>query len=361
MPKKINTEIFISRSIENHGDTYNYDKTIYYSNKDKVIITCKIHGDFEQTPNKHLIGRGCNECGGSKKMTWLDFLLKANNKHNNKFIYKDQLFENGRSKIIITCPIHGDFKQLMEAHLRGDGCASCAGCKNYNEETILEKLYDIHNNRYEYNLYDFINNRSIIEITCPIHGKFNMRAANHLQGQICRKCYIKNFSLAEDFFLNKCLEKHNNYYDYSKSKYIKGDYDIIIICPKHGEFKQNARAHLRGNGCSKCRLSKGEIKIEEILISNEIRYKTQVVFNGCKYKRNLPFDFYLVDKNTCIEYDGEQHYQPIEFFGGDDNYKKQIIRDNIKNEYCIKNNIKLFRIKYNDNIDEKIIEILNEI
>ena len=263
MPKKINTEIFISRSIENHGDTYNYDKTIYYSNKDKVIITCKIHGDFEQTPNKHLIGRGCNECGGSKKMTWLDFLLKANNKHNNKFIYKDQLFENGRSKIIITCPIHGDFKQLMEAHLRGDGCASCAGCKNYNEETILEKLYDIHNNRYEYNLYDFINNRSIIEITCPIHGKFNMRAAN--------------------------------------------------------------------------------------------------LFNGCKYKRNLPFDFYLVDKNTCIEYDGEQHYQPIEFFGGDDNYKKQIIRDNIKNEYCIKNNIKLFRIKYNDNIDEKIIEILNEI
>ena len=72
MPKKINTEIFISRSIEKHGDTYNYDKTIFTHSKNKVIITCKIHGDFEQEPHKHLIGRGCRECGFKKSSNWVN-------------------------------------------------------------------------------------------------------------------------------------------------------------------------------------------------------------------------------------------------------------------------------------------------
>ena len=361
MPKKINTEIFINRSIEKHGDTYNYDKTNYNGNREKVIITCKIHGDFEQTPNKHLIGRGCQECGGSKKMTWFDFINKANKKHNYKFIYNDQKFENGRSKVSIICKEHGDFIQSIESHLVGKGCPDCGGSKKYTKESLLEKLLSIHGERYKYNLDNFKNNNSIIDIECKEHGSFKMKIANHIQGQNCNLCYRRNLSHSNIKFISKCNEIHCYRYSYDKTNFIKNDLIITITCPKHGDFKQNSRSHLRGNGCRRCKTSNGEIKIEHILLSNKINFKTQAVFEGCKYKRNLPFDFYLIDKKICIEYDGKQHYTPIDFFGGNVNYEKQKIRDNIKNKYCIKNNIKLFRIKYDENIEEKINEILNEI
>jgi len=79
------------------------------------------------------------------------------------------------------------------------------------------------------------------------------------------------------------------------------------------------------------------------------------VFN--KYK--LPFDFYLTDFNVCIEYDGEMHFKEIERFGGKVKLDYHIKNDNIKNKFCIDNNIRLFRIKYNQNIDIEMTKIIN--
>ena len=107
-----------------------YNKTNYINSKEKVLIVCRIHGEFVQSTTKHLIGRGCPDCGGSKKIDWSEFVLKANKKHNDKFLYKEQRFENGRSKIKIICEEHGEFVQMIEAHLRGQGCPDCGGSKN---------------------------------------------------------------------------------------------------------------------------------------------------------------------------------------------------------------------------------------
>lgn len=81
-------------------------------------------------------------------------------------------------------------------------------------------------------------------------------------------------------------------------------------------------------------------------------------FDNCKYKNKLPFDFYLPDYNICIEYDGLQHYESIEYFGGEKNYKLRIEKDKIKTKYCQDNNIILERIIYSDNIIEKLENIL---
>lgn len=356
------TEKFIYKSKLVHNDIYLYNKTNYINSKEKVIITCKEHGEFLQSTTKHLLGRGCPECGGSKKMTWSNFLIKADERHNNKFLYKEQKFENGRSKITITCKEHGDFTQMIEAHLRGQGCPDCGGSKKYTKETLLKNLLLIHGSKYKYNLDNFKNNTSIINIQCKEHGEFKMKVSNHLQGQNCNLCYRKSLSYSNEVYIGKCNKIHCNMYNYEKTNFIKNNTIVTITCPKHGDFEQNSRSHLRGNGCQKCKLSNGEIKIEHLLKTKNIKYKTQVIFDGCVYKRNLPFDFYLYENNVCIEYDGKQHYTPIEYFGGKEMFNIQQIRDNIKNNYCIKNNIKLFRIRYDEkDIEEKLNSILNEI
>ena len=104
-------------------------------------------------------------------------------------------------------------------------------------------------------------------------------------------------------------------------------------------------------------MSKGELKVKKILEDNNIKFEQHYNFNNCKYISYLFFDFYLPELNICIEYDGIQHFEPVDAFGGEENLKLIIKRDEIKNEYCLKNNIHFIRIKYTDNINDKLLEI----
>lgn len=108
------------------------------------------------------------------------------------------------------------------------------------------------------------------------------------------------------------------------------------------------------------RKSKGELYIEEILQSLNIDYERQKRFKDCKNKKQLPFDFYISNHNICIEYDGEQHYKPIDFWGGETRFLERQLNDKIKNDYCSKNNITLLRIPYTKSKQE-IFEIINNL
>ena len=102
------------------------------------------------------------------------------------------------------------------------------------------------------------------------------------------------------------------------------------------------------NGCTLscgCLKSKGENKIQTLLSQHNIQYIKQYKFEECKNIYVLPFDFY-VNNNYCIEYDGQQHFSPIEFFGGEESFQKLQQNDQIKNKYCLSHNIPLIRIPY---------------
>lgn len=92
--------------------------------------------------------------------------------------------------------------------------------------------------------------------------------------------------------------------------------------------------------------SLNEIAISEILINNNINYKTQYKFIDCKNIMPLPFDFYIEDK-YIIEFDGKQHFSPVDFFGGEQSFIERRRNDLIKNHYCFNNNIPIIRIPYN--------------
>lgn len=106
---------------------------------------------------------------------------------------------------------------------------------------------------------------------------------------------------------------------------------------------------------------------EIFLEKYDIDYEVEKTFKGCKYKGLLRFDFYIPSRNACIEYDGEQHFDTVDFEGGSsekelkEKLKLNKKRDSIKDKYCKKNGIKLLRIPYYefDNIENKLIEFLN--
>ena len=99
-------------------------------------------------------------------------------------------------------------------------------------------------------------------------------------------------------------------------------------------------------GCSNCNESKGEKEIAKFLDKYKIVYDRQKKFAGCRNIFELPFDFYIPSMRTCIEFDGKQHFEPMEFFGGIPAYETLKINDNIKTEYCEDNYINLIRIRY---------------
>jgi hypothetical protein len=154
--------------------------------------------------------------------------------------------------------------------------------------------------------------------------------------------------------IKKFRKIHGEKYNYLNSKYIGARNKIEIICKEHGVFEQLVFNHLAGKGCPKCAESHGEQKIRVFLEKANIKYEKEKRFLNCKYKYPLAFDFFIPSENLCIEYQGQQHYEPFKKWGGKEIFELQKIRDQIKIDYCEKQNIELLCIKY----DEKVEQIL---
>lgn len=134
---------------------------------------------------------------------------------------------------------------------------------------------------------------------------------------------------------------------------------VNIVCKNHGIFSQNIHKHLKGQGCPECKQnSKGEEYIKTYLEKREIKYIRQKSFDDCKYINRLSFDFYLPDLNTCLEFDGLQHFEPVKEFGGEKEFNLILKRDKCKNKWCIENKVNLIRIRYDE--FDKISEILDK-
>lgn len=106
--------------------------------------------------------------------------------------------------------------------------------------------------------------------------------------------------------------------------------------------------------------SNGELAVNSYLVKLGYDIKKQFTFDNCKDKRKLPFDtmFYIDEKLCLIEFDGEQHFKPIDYFGGEEHLRYIQFHDNIKDEYCKKHNIPLLRIRYDE--FNKIEELINQ-
>jgi len=207
---------------------------------------------------------------------------------------------------------------------------------------FIESASTIHKNKYDYSSIVYTNNKTKVKIICPIHKEFEQSPIHHLSGSGCPKCGNEVLSLLD--FLTKSKDKHGDFYDYSLVDYKNTSSKVKIICLTHGVFEQRPKHHYNGAGCPFCRESKGEREIRKFLETNSVLFIPQKRFKECRDKRSLPFDFYLPNLNTCIEYDGEQHFKSKVIWDGEEGLLDRQKKDKIKSDFCIKMGITLIRI-----------------
>jgi very-short-patch-repair endonuclease len=284
-----------------------------------------------------------------KKLTTDEFIEKSKKTHGDIFDYSLSEYKDATTKIKIICQNGHIFEQRPSDHYNGHGCNICKNekfskSKLIDLDVVKNKLYNKYSDIFIFDFTNYETLESKIKCTCQKHGDFNIRVSSLLKGKNCWQCNnTQPFKSNINLFIEKANKIHNNFFDYSKSIYKHSKQKLTIICPNHGEFEQTPNAHLKGQGCPICNMSKGERKIRTWFLNNNIDFKPQYNFEKLK---KYHFDYYLPKFNFCVEYDGEYHYNSYQRIGGDDKLLKIKKRDNVKNKFCLDNNIKILRIPY---------------
>lgn len=273
---------------------------------------------------------------------------------------------NANTKITHHCLIHDIYWDTTPSRaLQGVGCSIChsekiAMTKYKSNEQYVEELKNI--SPHIIVMEPYAEARIPILYKCTIHNVEWMAYPNNmLRGCGCCKCGN------EKQHYKKC-KSHEQYIEELKiankniiavDTYVGSLIPIMHKCLIDGyEWYASPANILFGTGCPKCNKSRGEKCIEKWLDEHCISYEAQKIFDDCKDMRALPFDFYLNDYNVAIEYDGEQHYRPVEYFGGKEKFDLTVKHDRIKDDYCNVNGIRLLRIPYFKNVENELNNFL---
>lgn len=309
--------------------TWNPSNRIYWESKgypftqykDKFFIKVK---DLKNTSHQR-VDVICDVCNKSLDIEYRDY--KKNISRNNKYVCQ-------------SCSVQIKHYKTIEKR-RKDYIERLQKQSEKNGYTLLLDNIDM-----------ITSNTSIIEYLCPIHGKQSMRLANYLSGRKCPHCATMNnaehYKLKTNTIITrvqKCGGKILNPEEYINQSVS----NLIFECSECGNtFTSSFRNFTQHGGqiCKSCsnQESLGEKKIRYYLEEHNINYTQEYWFYDCRDKNPLPFDFYLTNFNTIIEFDGRQHFENTNYFTY--SFDKVKMHDKIKNDYCKKNNIKLIRIPY---------------
>lgn len=298
------------------------------------------------------------------KWTTEEFILRAKKVHGDKFNYSKVDYKGIGTRIIVMCPDHGEFYPLPSNHLHDKGCRKCCGLAKSNTAEFIEKAKRVHEDKYDYSQVAYRTARAPVNIVCSLHGKFAQKPNNHLSGEGCRQCGNISKTLTINEFIERAKKIHGDKFDYRKAEYKHNTLPVNIICPTHGQFTQTADDHLQGRGCTSCSESHGERKIATTLDALKVPFQREYRFSTCRNINRLPFDFFFEIDNSrfCIEYQGEQHYRAIDYWGGEKTLNRINKNDKIKKEWCKKNEVFLLIVPYlnYDQIDEIVAKFIKQ-
>jgi len=311
MPAKLTKKEVLERFQKVHTNKYDYSNFQKYNHShQKIKIICQKHGEFVQSISNHLKGHGCPKCSQTHQYSNKEYIQKAKKVHNNFYSYHKTNYINKKTKVIITCPIHGDFLQSPYEHICGHGCPVCANNKKKTFNQFLKEASIIHNNKYNYLVPNNFHNSQKICIICPEHGEFWQTPKDHLNKHGCPICAINQRKdkkmISQKEFLVKANEAHpNQLFDYSKSQYQGTHNKVCIICPEHGEFWQTPHNHISmKHGCPKCQhiISSYE---KDLLNFIKKHYSGKIITNERSIlSNNKELDIYLPDLKLAFEFNG---------------------------------------------------------
>ena len=274
------------------------------------------------------------------------FINKANLIHKNRYDYSLVDYVNQNTKIKIICLKHGVFEQEPRNHLKGQNCKVCCNEEQSNtKDFFINKANIIHDNRYDYSLVNYINNKTKVKIICPEHGEFEQTPSHHLKGNHCILCSINKQRKTNSNFINESKQINGDKFDYSSVNYINNETKVKIICPEHGEFEQTPNNHItKKQNCPKCSLkyNKCENEVKDFVKSLNISF----IGNSRKIIPPFELDIYIPSNKVAIEFDGLYWHSELYL---SNNYHFN------KTELCEKNDIQLIHIFEDEWLNKKDI------
>lgn len=333
------------------------------SGDSKVRCRCKIDNyEWDYRPYDLLRTKGCHMCNGVPRYNTETFKKKMKIISPSIVVMGDYI--NAHTKIKCRCSqCQSLFEMKPNALSNGSGCKKCsiedrAKSQLKPIKQFKKEVFEIVQNEYQV-LGEYRGTERNIKMKHATCGEeFDVRPHNFLSGTRCPKCnggvrkkttnYYKKelFDLVGKEYAFLDLYKGNK----KKHKYMHTQCGETFFTTPDSFRQQNVR-------CPVCRRnSLGEEKIKKFLTENNILFQQQKTFENLKHKRLLRFDFYLPALNICIEYDGRQHFEPVDVFGGKEEFELTKIRDLLKEEFCKKAKIKLIRISYKEKEYEKILK-----
>lgn len=342
--------------------------TEFKNSKTKMKFRCECGNIFETNFDmfKRKNKRQCNDCGKrnqiSKQVKTHKTFCEEVEKYGNEEYEVVGNYINNCTKIEILHSKCGTVYEVTpRKFISGRRCPKCNKNIKYTTNEIKEKINKLTNGEYEL-ISEYVNYDTHISVKHKECGNiWEVLPHNFFKkrGTRCPKCCGREYWNTLSF-ANYVKETTSGEYEVV-GKYINARQKIKVLHKKCGTiYEVFPYSFVAGNRCPNCKISHGEQKIKEYLIKNNIEFEREVSFPECKYYKPLKFDFKIRNRGQeiLIEFDGIQHFQPVEIFGGEESFLLSKKRDNIKNKFCEDNKIKLVRISYKE--EEKIEEILSK-
>ena len=364
----------------------------YKNNRSPLLLECNIcKKEFTRNyssikDNKNTKCRKCttkiNKESGKCFVVKEETILKVNASLINigaKWIGNKEEYVNNKSKLTLVCTDCNEvFEKRYDVLVNGKNpkCNRCTKKDNgyKNSQRNFKEIEDYAKENGS-EVVKFVTGKSRVEIhlKCVTCGEtFVNKSKTDVMSKKKLHCFKCSRLELVDTYKRHSIEYISNYVSNLGSKLLSCEYEnsesvIDVECSCCGTKVQRTFSSIRRSGliiCEKCtdKLPSGELKIRDLLIKNDINFEMQKTFDDCKNKKKLKYDFYIPSLNTCIEFNGIQHYQPVDLFGGEEKFIQRQQYDKIKEQYCKDNHIPLLIIKYDvHDIEKQIEQFLKEI
>ena len=338
---------------QGHGE-YKLLSTEYINVFSKLTVLHTIcNHKYQVTFHMFRRGNRCPFCSGCHRYNIDEVRKIIDEQGNGEYKLLSTEYKNTKEKLTLLHTIcNHKYQVTFHMFRRGNRCPFC--CVNHKYSIAeIKKIIDEKGNG-EYKLlstkYSNANDKITLLHTVCNHiyqVRFSSFTSAGIRCSYCSGHHRRSFDEVKQFI----NEKGNGEYKLlSKEYHFDKKITLLHIICNH-RYSVLFHSFARGARCPFCRSSHGETYIAQYLTRNNIEFVSQKKFDDCYYIRSLPFDFYLPNRNICIEFDGIQHFQPVKFFRGQEGFEMRKKLDNIKNKYCHDNHIKLIRIRYDESIN----------
>lgn len=296
---------------------------------------------------------GCPKCAGNIKLTTEDIRRKVTELTDGTFVVTGE-YKGSREPIeMLHIPCGNTFNPNPSTFInKGSRCPHCSGVARLYTHQVAKEISEVTSGEYVLE-GDYTTLTSPIIVRHTICGnQYSTTLGAFRRGGRCRKCRNLKQRKTPEWFISKVSSLVGDEYQVL-TPYTKAKTPVKMLHTSCGHAWRVTPDNFlrRDSRCPRCKESKGEELVASILDEMGVHYTRGTKFQDCRYKRPLPFDFYLPEYNICVEYDGAQHFRPVNFGGVDDKKAEELhkltrLRDGIKTEYCLTKGIPLLRIPH---------------